>query len=429
MKVIDLTTNPRLRQAAELYQTTSIQTDPVELQKEYGRRIRDIFHTAGYISLSTRGLKPGEYRITRQWLHNFDPDKLQDNWKYGHLLPVHTGGWLGEIIKSPIPKLFHAMDLRDDPVLGNTLKGIGSAIASPLFEGGQPLNWGISFREEPYGFTEADAEDFFHRGNMIGGMVRSLVHGRRVRELNEQLMSQLEAIANIQRSLLPERTPDVAGVKIATSYLTSNESGGDYYDFFDMGKGRFGVIVADVAGHGAGAATVMAMMQSILHDFQERDRGPAAMLTHANRQMAAKRIENSFTTAFMGVIDENRETFTYANAGHNHPVRRIAPGEVVPISNGGSLPLGIMDDTQYEQQSVRLANGETLVLYTDGITEAFSPPPDKTMFGMNGLVSAVEYGEGNPDCVIEAVHERLFEHTHARDRKDDQTLVALRIER
>lgn len=429
MNLVDISDNLSLERATELYQATSAQTDPLALQIEYAKRIRDIHHTAGYISLSTRGLKPGQYRITRTWMNAGDPSEYRDNWKFGHLLPIHTGGFLGEMIRTPTPKLVHNLFLKDDPVLGDTLADIGTAVVCPIFEGGLPLNWGMSLRHEAEGFNKADLDEFFHRANLVGGMVRGLVMARQVRELNRQLTSQLEQIAGIQRALLPDRTPEVPGVAIATSYLTSDQSGGDYYDFFPMPGGNLGVLIADVAGHGAGAATVMAMMQTMLQDYAPRANGPADMLAHANEQLSAKRIENNFVTAWMGVIDSNRKTLTYANAGHHHPLRRLAPGRILEINGAGSLPLGVMTGIPYEQGEVKLENGETLVLYTDGIPEAFSPPPDKEMFGLGRLTEAVEESEGNPECVIEAIHERLYDHTHARDRADDQTIVAMKIDR
>lgn len=428
MPEFDLSTRPRIQQLVELYQATSRITDPLELQREYAYRIRALFRTKGYLSLSTRGLRPGEYRITRIWFDGEALNDWQDNWKRGHALAIHTGGWLGRVVRTPAPKLYTHLDLSDDPVIGSTLAGVGSAIASPLFDGGEALNWGIVFLAEPDGFTAEDIENFFSRGNMIGGMVKGLVLKRQVDDLNHQLTAQLEQIAQIQRSLLPDRAPTVDGITIATSYLTSNEAGGDYYDFFPMRDGRLGVLIADVAGHGAGAATVMAMLQTILHDYQDQATGPASMLAHANRQLLNKRIENNFVTAFMGVVDRDRGVLTYANAGHNHPVRRLPSGLVVPITGAGSLPLGVLEEAEYEQANTSVESGETVVMYTDGITEAFSPPPVREMFGESRLVGAVRDCSGEPPCIIESIHERLYEHTSSRSRADDQTIVALKIE-
>lgn len=427
MRHVDLSQNPRIDQYVRMLRDASRQTEPVEVQKIFAAMLRDDALVQGFISVSTRGLPPGSYKITRANLAD-DLGTVSGNpWRDFAEMPVHRGGFLGEVIATPVPKLLHRLDVRDDPVLGNRLARFGSCFVNPLFDDGEAINWSLTFRTDPEAYTLADAETFLMRGNIIGRMTKNLVVAKQVRELNAKLTAQLEQIAQIQRSLLPDRLPSVPGIALATSYLTSNEAGGDYYDFFDMGKGRLGVCVADVSGHGAGAATMMAMLQTTLHDFQERDQGPAAMLEHANRQMMNKRIENAFITAFFGVFDSDRDTFTFSNAGHNRPVRRLPDGSTLSIDGAASVPLAILDAPQYEHASVRVVPGETILIYTDGITEAFSPAPGRAMFGVERLRAALAACSGDPECVISSVHESLFEHTQSRDRADDQTLVAVRV--
>jgi sigma-B regulation protein RsbU (phosphoserine phosphatase) len=428
MQFLDLTANPKIDTYVSLLRDASRLTDPGEVQKRFAAMLRNDAMVQGFLSLSIRGLPQGQYKITRS---NLDDDLgvvTQNPWQQWDLMPTHSGGFLGKIIETPEPKVIHDLDVRDDPVLGNKLARFGSCLVNPLFDDGQAINWSITFRLEPRAYTLADAEAFILRGNIIGRMTKTLVVANQVRELNAKLTAQLEQIAQIQRSLLPEQTPKVAGLEIATSYLTSNEAGGDYYDFFHMGHKKLGIIVADVSGHGAGAATVMAMLQTILHGFKDRDAGPAAMLEHANRELMSKKVESNFVTAYMAVLDLEKLTFTFANAGHHSPARRLADGRVTTIEGASSLPLGIIDDPEYPQVTTQLAKGDTLVFYTDGITEAFSPKPNKTMFGLDGLIGALRECGGQPMCVIESIHEHLFAHTRSRDRADDQTLVAIRLE-
>ena len=428
MTRVDLKDNQRIPQIMQLLEEMSMIRDPLELQKRFAAGIRQIHPFSGYISLSTRDLPPGWYRITRVTLDHLGPTNWRDNWKLGDTLPLHTGGLLGEVIRDPTPKLYQNLHVTDDPVLGDALAPLRSAMALPLFDQGKALNWGIPFHNDPMGFTAAQLEDQLMRGNLVGGMVRNLVNTRRIEELNRQLNEQMEQVANIQRSLIPQSLPDVQGLRMATSYVTSNQAGGDYYDFFDMGQDRLGVVVADVSGHGAGAATVMAMLHSILHDYQDRSKGPAAMLSHANSRLAEKGLEGSFVTAFMGVFDPDRRAMTISNAGHNLPAVRGRQGQVRELKGAGSLPLGVLDDAEYIHERVEMSPGETLVVYTDGITEAFSPPPEKEMFGVDRLKLALSESSSDPAGVIDSIHGRLFEHTQTRDRIDDQTIVAVRVE-
>lgn len=428
MEQVDLSLNPKIEQYSRMLREVSRMTDPVEVQKHFATLLRDDNLVQGFLSLSVRGLKPGEYKITRNNLEQNLGVITGNPWKDFASLPTHTGGFLGQVVATPEPKLFRNMNIRNDPVLGDKLARFGSAFANPLFDDGKALNWSITLKTAKDGYNLTDAETFLLRGNIIGRMTKTLVVAQQVKELNKRLSDQLEQVAQIQRSLLPDQTPDFPGLQIATSYLTSNEAGGDYYDFFEMGDRRLGVLIADVSGHGAGAATVMAMMQSILRSYQERAKGPAAMLEHANRELVNKRVESNFVTAFMGVFDLERGTLTYSNAGHHPPARLKTGGAVDEIQGASSVPLGIIDEPGYGEASVPVSRGDTVVMYTDGITEAFSPPPDRKMFGASGLVSALAEDPGEPMCVIETIHEHLFDHTHSRDRDDDQTIVAVRVE-
>ncbi|MEO1129694.1 MAG: PP2C family protein-serine/threonine phosphatase [Planctomycetota bacterium] len=425
---VDLSNRSRLHDLTAMVREISSLHDPVEVQRVFARAGDIMTRSDGYIGFSVRNMPEGQYKITRRLLLAEDqPDVQHDPWSSWGSIPAHTGGFFGEAMQSPECQLYHHLNVRDDPALGDTLAPFGSVILAPLFDEGQALNWSMIVRREPEGFTPEEAEEFMMRANMGGRMTRGLVLKREVEELNQRLVAQLDEISSIQRSLLPDRIPKIPGMDVAASYLTSNEAGGDYYDVFPLGDDRWGLCVADVSGHGAGAATVVAMMSAIIHSHQERDRGPGAMLTHLNQQLTARRIESNFVTAFMGTWEPASRKLTFANAGHHAPSHRLGSGEVTQIEGAHDIPLGVLDDTRYEQSTVTLGTGDTLVLYTDGITEAFSPPPEREMFGMDRLVSALEGCSGEPPCVIDSIHERLFEHTRSRTRDDDQTILAARI--
>lgn len=428
MDVRDLGSHSAIGQLAALLRDVSRATDPMQIQRAFGANTRSTTGADAYISLSRRGLGPGEYKVTRAQFGSEVGTAYANPWEQWAQIPVHRGGILGRLIETSTPKLVTSLDVPNDPVLGDRLRPYGALVAAPLFDGGETLNWGLVLRLKGQPFTEEDAEEFFLRGNLIGGMTRNLLVAKQVRELNARLTAQLEEIAQIQRSLLPQELPKIPGVSLAASYLTSNEAGGDYYDFFDLGRDRWGVIIADVAGHGAGAATVMAMLQTILHGYEGRVCGPAATLAHANRALRAKGFESSFVTAFMGVMDTREHTLVYANAGHQRPKLRRGDGNVAEIDGASSLPLGIIDEAEYVEGMIELHPRDTVVLYTDGITEAFSPPPAREMFGPHRLTEALVSCSGEPQCVIDSIHQKLYDFTHSRERQDDQTIVALRVE-
>lgn len=428
------THDERLAITLEMLQAVSRQTDPNEASLTFGSRYWKLHPHDYYMSASVRGLGPGEYKITRsvpiEVLRNpasMPPGTPGPNpWRDWATNPVRTGGWLGEVIARGTPQLFGDLDLSGDPVIGDRVGEMRSAIAVPLFDGGEPLNWSLNFRRRPKAYTEEDLQQALLVSNLFGSMTRNLVSLAQVKELNDRLRAQFEEVARVQQSLLPRQHPQIRGLKIATSYLPSDIAGGDYYDFFPLPDGRLGVLIADASGHGVGAATVMAMLHAILHSYPELHKGPGPVMKWANDRLLDAGMEGAFVTALFAIYDPATRTLTYSRAGHPLPrVKDGRTGQVRPLDGAASLPLGLMP-IEPEEATARLNVGDTVILYTDGITEAFGKGT-RRMFGIDGLDAALERCSGDPDCAVDSIHTALHEHTASLTRADDQTLVVLRI--
>lgn len=433
MRRVDLAEHPSLAEYVSTLREMSRQTEPTQMLYVFGKSTYTLRRNDYLISLSIRGLPPGRYKITRAFAPKavFGPDTPPADinpWRDWDRIPMQEGGFLAEMIATPEPKLIHDLFLRDDPVLGDALAEFGSMIAVPAFDRGEPLNWNFQFRRDPRGHSLKELEDAVISTNLLGTATRNLVALNQAEQLRAQLVSQFEQIASIQRALLPRKLPEIPGLRIAASYLTSDQAGGDYYDFFRYSDGSWGVLIADVSGHGAAAATIMAILHTILHGYEGRNTDPSAILEYANRRLLAAGIEGSFVTAFFAVYDPATGRFRYARCGHNPP-RLVRPGRepaVVPIDRVGALPLGITDDIPFDSADFTLDPGEALVLYTDGITEAFDP--QREQFGTHRLDEAALAGGGNPDLTVDAVFAALYRHVGAMTRDDDQTLVVLQRE-
>jgi len=329
--------------------------------------------------------------------------------------------------------LVRHLDVKDDPALGNLVADMGAGFASPHFDQGEPINWAISFVRDPDGFDVASADEAFLLGSLLGTVTRQILAIQQSNSLNKQLQAQFEEVARVQQSLLPKRIPNIPGLEIATSYLTSNEAGGDYYDFFEFRDGTWGIVIADVSGHGAGAATVMAMLRAILHGYahERATVSPDDILNYTNQRLHDARLDGRFVTAFFAVYDpksngNGHPTLTYARSGHNPPrIKDGATGEVRPLDGAGTIPLGVSESYNACSACVELRPNDTVVLYTDGITEAFSPT--REMFGVERLDEALTRCHGAPDCTVDSVHEALYRHTGSLSRDDDQTLVTFRL--
>ena len=428
-------TDPKARLALvrELLENVSQAQDPMGIQMAF-RQMWKLRPVDLYVSASVRGMEKGRYKITRiidtQEVAQAEDDGKEiyarfDPWSNWDALPSYRGGFLGDLIDAEEPVMCAIDGLRGDPAIGDAASQMRAMMATPIFDHGRPLNWAFQFARDPDAFSEEALELFVMVANLSGTATRNLVAVKEAEQATRRLRAQFEEVARVQQSLLPRKLPDIPGLAIATSYLTSDQAGGDYYDFFPFEDGRWGILIADVAGHGAAAATVMAMLHAILHAYEGSGIHPHLVLEHANSRLVAAGLEGAFTTAFLAVFDPSNGEFQFSRAGHNPPrLKRGRTGEVFALEEAGSLPLGVFEPLGGTSASIRLEPGDTVVLYTDGITEAFNDT--REMFGVDGLDAALEGCSGQPGCVVDSVHGALFEHTHSRRRDDDQTIVALR---
>ncbi|MDX2147511.1 MAG: PP2C family protein-serine/threonine phosphatase [Planctomycetota bacterium] len=343
-------------------------------------------------------------------------------------LPICRGGFVAEQIRDQEIKLVVELDLRSDPVLGDQARDLGSCFVIPTFHGSRVVEWAFCFSRPRQAAPIQAIESALMTANFMTMLNLQLTSLAEVQRLNTALVSEYEEIGRLQRALLPERLPSVPGLEFAASYMTSDRAGGDYYDFFTLPDGRLGILVADASGHGAAAATVMAMFHAIVHSFADHAARPHAMLEYANARLRHARLDGSFITAFFGVYDPGRRSLDYASAGHNPPrLWRFdgPPPSVESLDGAGSPPLGVLDSLGGASEVIELRAGDLLLLYTDGVTEAFSGRREQ--FGVHRLDAILAQAAGDPHRVVEAICQGVRQHTGAGAREDDQTLVAIAL--
>lgn len=434
VRYLDLSGEPSIQPLLNMLKSmtggTSSRDVLSEFMGQYGR-VRPISAFAGLKPVPD---DPGAYRVMYavraiDSVNGRVPHTRDDTPEALARLPVRRGVFLGRLIADMQPKLVFGWDDIDDEQVRAVAEGTTSCMALPILRGDTVAEWTFAFSRAPEGAIQPrDVSQALMVANLLGASNRHADSLQEVRRLNSALREQFDSIARVQQSLLPARPPEIPELEIATSYLTSDEAGGDYYDFFALPGGRWGVLIADVSGHGAGAATVMAMLHAILHCYDHEAAGPdpAAVMRFANRRLVAANLEGMFVTAFFAVHDPVTGEFTYCNCGHNPPrLKRGLDGSVAAVDGGcAGVPLGILAEAEYVSESMLLGPMDTVILYTDGITEAFSP--EMEMFGTARLDAALLDCTGRPDCVVETVHKALYSHRKSATRDDDQTIVALR---
>src|SRR5215831_10535582 len=247
-----------------------------------------------------------------------------------------------------------------------------------------------------------------------------LDHSRRLLE------HEMRVVGELQRELLPQRAPALPGHEWAIHYETSSRAGGDYSDFFEVGDGRIGVLLADASGHGAPAAVLMAMTRVLLHATTEPLGVPATVLAWLASRLAHELPDRWFVTACYLVLDPLTGQFEYALAGHDPPkIVRARERRVEHLPLAGGPPLGPFPTFRYEGAAGGLEPGDTLVLHTDGLTEAFGPGQE--LFGPSRIDEVLAGAAGESvDGMRERMLTRVEAHRSGLAPSDDLTLILLR---
>jgi sigma-B regulation protein RsbU (phosphoserine phosphatase) len=228
----------------------------------------------------------------------------------------------------------------------------------------------------------------------------------------------------IQERLLPKAIPQIDGCETATAWRPARTVSGDYFDVLKFDDKRAAVCIADVSGKGMPAALLMSNVQAAVKAFAASDVAPATMCAKLNRVACGNIAEDRFITFFYGLLDTERKTFTYANAGHCAPMLVRAGGEVLRFEAGG-LMLGPFPDLPFEQGEIELKSGDRLVLFTDGITEATNDCDEE--FDEARLIALLlAHRVLDATALEQAVMAEVSEFCGG-DFQDDATLIVLSI--
>jgi len=416
----------RLAMITEMMREMSLQDDPQAMVRSYGERVRKLMPSDGWVSLSRRGLEAPLYRITRAsiWPEAIDP------WKEKDRLPLLEGGLLGVLLYGDEPRIIDDIEpllKPDDPAL-EYLQGQRSLMAIPHYDKGVGLNMVVTMSKQPGAYDPEQFPERYWMSSLFGRATQNLVLSDELKRAYEIVERELNVVAGIQRSLLPKTLPVIPGLELAAHYQTSQWAGGDYYDFFELPGGRWGFLIADVSGHGTPAAVMMAILHSLAHGHPGHPEPPSALLEHVNKRLFASytAANEVFVTAFYGIYDPIERQFSYSCAGHNPPqLRRCSLGRVDSLEDVGGPPLGLFENVEYAPAQVTLCPGDTLVLYTDGVTEAMNR--ESKQFGLEMLNEVLTRCTLGASEMRDAILEALDRFTDSTAALDDRTLLVAKV--
>ena len=262
---------------------------------------------------------------------------------------------------------------------------------------------------------------------LLAALRKHLGESRRLRESRRreaELAQQIEEAEGIQRGLLP-MISSVPGCRIAVSWKPSGSLSGDYFDVLRFDPSRFGICIADVVGKGVPAALLMSNFQAMVKSIARGSESPGELCERLNSFVCGAVSSNRFITFFYALMDMEKRTLHFANAGHNPPILARRDGSWMRLSEGGTV-LGVLSDRRYSQGEIDLSPGDRMLFYTDGFSEARNA--DGEEFGEGRLIEMIL---GHPQLDPQELKERILlsvtEFTGG-SLHDDSTLIALRVD-
>ena len=379
---------------------------------------------------------------------------------------------LPEILATHIPNIFadSRIEIRlfsgqvllrhpiaSQPVPGSIWDWLGTTPEGHCFLPGMPLPWGgiqpadqalviapmvTSEGPDPIGGISATRSrdpgtmaDLLPIAKSLAAQISSALHSAQIyaqTQAHEKIARELAMAGQIQASFLPSSLPSLAGWQLAVTLEPARETSGDFYDFISLSEGRLGLVIADVSDKGMGAALYMALSRTLIRTYAaEFPNRPDLVLSATSRRILEDARAGLFVTVFYGILDPATGSLRYCNAGHNPPyLLNTRESATIQVLGKTGMALGAVVDTTWTQSMVHLEPGNTLVLYTDGITEAENEQGD--FFGRQRLLRVLEAQASVPRPhrhavlhIKEALLQEVRQFRGAAPQHDDMTLVIL----
>ena len=304
--------------------------------------------------------------------------------------------------------------------------GIRSILCAPLLgKNRQPLGvLQVHSGDRGRRFTADDLEVLV---NVAGIMAMAIENARLHEDEMEgaRIRRETELASDVQRRFLPARTPDVNGYGFFHFYDAARSVGGDYAGFIPLPQGKLGIALGDVSGKGIPAAMLMARLSSDVRYGLLMASDPGSALTLVNRSLAEAEIEGKFVTLVVMVLEPKAARLTIANAGHPFPILRSADGRLEELGKEtAGLPLNVSldPDVHYENMELSFERGSSIVIYSDGISEARNRDGD--MFGLERLLEACRAG-GAASAVGDGIVSAATAFVAGAPQHDDMSLICV----
>ncbi len=273
-------------------------------------------------------------------------------------------------------------------------------------------------------YSQSDIEFISSVGSLA---IISIENGRLFKEALEKqrLEKDLELARNIQKNLLPDSIPNMLNYEMSAFNKSAKQVGGDYYDVVKLDETHILFAIGDVSGKGVQAALLMANLQAFLQSISKQNIHLNEASNLINDLVSENTIMGSFITFFWGILDDSTKDLIYVNAGHNPPLL-VRNGEIQKLKKGGMI-LGVMQTMiPYESESISLQKDDTIILFTDGITEAMNPEEEEySDEKLEEFVLNLKNQTSNE--IIENIKTEIFNFTAGAEQSDDITCLVIKV--
>ena len=319
-------------------------------------------------------------------------------------------------------------DAQHDPRFASqtmALSGIRSVLAVPLSVDERNI-FGLIYADSPT-YEATFSEEHLNILTTLASVASIRVENATLLEERlerERMERELELATEIQQRFQPSGPPIIEGYEFQGISFSCYEIGGDYYDFIQRPDGRMLIALGDVSGKGTAAALLMSSLHAAIHAQISAKSSLDETVTSVNQYLAENTPSNRFVTLFAAELDPVRGSLKYINAGHNPPLIGRLDGSIEQLSSGG-FPLGIIPAAEYEMGEMTLSPGESLVIYSDGVSEANNLAGDE--FGLDRLSSVIQENlRSSAAGLRDKVESALSSFTQTAPANDDITLVIVK---
>ena len=416
----ELELRQRMEELGTLYKLSTLLSTQRNLQQVLDAAAKSAAQAIGVKAASIRLLDDAGKELVPRAVYNLSAAYLNKGPILADQSELYRRTLAGEVV--------YVEDMATDPRVlypeDAQREGIVSILSAPMIYQGKPIGIVRLYTAQRKRFNDFDISLV----RAVAQMCATAIENARMdAERNEamRVQRQLRLAADVQRRMLPPVPPNVEPFEIAARYVPSFELGGDFYDFIPL-EGHLGVAVGDVVGKGIAASLMMASVRASIRAYAQDVYDIDEIVARVNVQLTRDTLDNEFATLFYGVLDPTTLRLTYCSAGHE-PSLLLRDGQLSALTTGGMI-VGVDPHQQYEKGVVQLKKNDLLLIYSDGLTDAFNFARQK--FGRQRVIDALhEAAKGNLSArdAMNHVLWQMRRFAGLRTNNDDMTIVMIKV--